>query len=1035
MATIFNPATKISVSGPLSISDKRSADMPLDIRGRIETLTDITTIPFAWEGMLVYVRDTKKYYKVTSLANRTVGGVAIPYYPATWVEFGSGGSTPSPTPSDIDAGDVSYFSSGTFSNNTVGKELQSLASDILSLAENIHNLSGDIGTLSSLNTDYKNDLVGAINEALTSTGSTIAVVNNLLSDSTTDALSAYQGKVLKGLVDGKVAGIKVQGESSVLPMVDGIVTIPASGGGGTGTITGATVGGSPVTESSGILQFEAYPTVPEVPITSIAKKTDDTNPISPSQGRVNLDLTAEDIAYNSSKTVKGKLNDIDKLIKDLTPDPSNNESSSTIIDLSLYSEWEDDESEYHSFVYNSSAIYVYSTSSTSQVKVTSNNTPHAIFKVSDRDIYIDYIVSTSGDDIIYTANAIYDSSTLPSDFKKQFELGVYALIYRIIGRSGDIIPYGKTIIADTDNKVLNVAYRDVVDNNVTKHQLIARAFDKGRIYIYETPDATYTKGYKFKTSYGTADSGFSDLNKLFGGGGDASDIEYDDSTTNLSRPGNPVNNVQQAIQKLAIGISGGFSDVTITLKNNAEQPIANQEVTIAVTYQGAAYDLTTQASYNNGFATDSNGQIALTLPLGAVYQISFHQYTVNYSTPDTLNGIIDKPTCNLTGLYVALSDNEAVLINVNVLNTTSSTTTNDKEAYIDFYVSGSWVHSYTAVLSSIGTPKTIKDAQGNIIKSGNNYVTIDIPKNTEFRIRLQLWDTSLTEEEQIYIASSNVSKIASNARSIINMYYTYALPGLYLIVKDSTTEKGYAEYKILNMDSINNTMEIVINGINYTLSKDASNNIYRKETNSADSPSQWFTQSSSSDILGVGIRSTRLINAAMNDESTYNLGYTNCCFRVSRNFIEFSGQIATVASPNVVTYSNTDGMYQTRRLASFSETQTFPSAQKAINDYKQTLNTSNGSVTIDGFIPVAGQMEIFRTNYTSLMFILPFINGTTLYSPYKNQINYSIGCSNNVDSTTVGSSSDNYRALKGDFTRGSSGLNTGTINFFVFYPF
>ena len=181
MAINFNPATKISVSGPLSISDKRSADMPLDIRGRIETLTDITTIPFAWEGMLVYVKDTKKYYKVTSLANRTVGGVTIPYYPATWVEFGSGGSTPSPTPSEIDAGNVSYFSSGTFSNNTVGKELQSLASEILSLAEDIHNLSGDIGTLSNLNTENKQNLVAAINEVLASTGSTIAVVNNLQS--------------------------------------------------------------------------------------------------------------------------------------------------------------------------------------------------------------------------------------------------------------------------------------------------------------------------------------------------------------------------------------------------------------------------------------------------------------------------------------------------------------------------------------------------------------------------------------------------------------------------------------------------------------------------------------------------------------------------------------------------------------------------------------------------------------------------------------------------------------------------------------
>ena len=345
------------------------------------------------------------------------------------------------------------------------------------------------------------------------------------------------------------------------------------GGGGEGTITGATIGSGSsaqqVPESGGVLKFPAYPTVPitgikdannntlipdggivtlptipTVPINSIAKKTNDTNPITPNQGRVNLDLTAEDIAYNTNKTIKGKLNDIDKLIKDLTPDPS--ESSSTTIDLNLYSDWEDTESEYHSFIYDSSAIYVYETSSTSRITKTVSNVDHAVFKVSDRDIYIDYIINTSGNDTIYTANAIYNSSTLPSDFKEQFELGVYALIYRIIGRSGDSIPYGKTIITDTENKVLNVVYRDVVDNNVTKHQLITRAFDKNRIYIYETPDATYTKGYKFKASYGTSDSGFNTLNKLFGGGGDASDIAFNNISTGLSST-----NVQAVIEEVA----------------------------------------------------------------------------------------------------------------------------------------------------------------------------------------------------------------------------------------------------------------------------------------------------------------------------------------------------------------------------------------------------------------------------------------------------------------------------------------------------
>jgi hypothetical protein len=110
----------------------------------------------------------------------------------------------------------------------------------------------------------------------------------------------------------------------------GIVTIPAGGGGGTGTITGATVGGNPVTASGGILQFDAYPTVPiksiqvdgaqnplnpdsngkvtipaqpNVPITGI--KDANGNTLTPVDGVVTLPQaaaapTADTMAYNNS---------------------------------------------------------------------------------------------------------------------------------------------------------------------------------------------------------------------------------------------------------------------------------------------------------------------------------------------------------------------------------------------------------------------------------------------------------------------------------------------------------------------------------------------------------------------------------------------------------------------------------------------------------------------------------------------------------------------------------------------------------------
>lgn len=333
-------ATKINVQGTLTPS---IPDTPLDYRTRVDYTNDIETIPLAWIGMHVYSKEDGKEYIIKRLQPGVVGGREIPnYYPAPksqggYKEFlGGGGSpspTPTPTPTDLTAGDIYFNGSDIYSSNTVGKELQNLASDILNLAESIHNLSGDIGTLSNLNTENKQDLVAAINEVLASTSSTIAVVNNLLSDSTTDALSAYQGKVLKGLVDGKVAGIKVQGESSVLPMdSNGIVTIPTSGGGGTGTITGATVGGAQVPEVSGILQFQAYPTVPiksiqvdgaqnplnpdssgkvtipaqpNVPITGINDANG--NALTPVQGIVTLPQaaaapTADTMTYNNSTT-------------------------------------------------------------------------------------------------------------------------------------------------------------------------------------------------------------------------------------------------------------------------------------------------------------------------------------------------------------------------------------------------------------------------------------------------------------------------------------------------------------------------------------------------------------------------------------------------------------------------------------------------------------------------------------------------------------------------------------------------------------
>lgn len=44
---------------------------------------------------------------------------------------------------------------------------------------------------------------------------TISVINNLTSNSSTDALSARQGKVLKGLIDDLAASIEIATEAEI----------------------------------------------------------------------------------------------------------------------------------------------------------------------------------------------------------------------------------------------------------------------------------------------------------------------------------------------------------------------------------------------------------------------------------------------------------------------------------------------------------------------------------------------------------------------------------------------------------------------------------------------------------------------------------------------------------------------------------------------------------------------------------------------------------------------------------------------------
>lgn len=954
MATNFNPATKISVSGPLSISDKRSADMPLDIRGRIETLTDITTIPFAWEGMLVYVRDTKKYYKVTSLANRTVGGIAIPYYPATWVEFGSGGSTPSPTPSEIDAGDVSYFSSGTFSNNTVGKELQSLANDIISLAEDIHNLSGDIGTLSNLNTENKQDLVAAINEVLASTGSTITVVDNLLSNSTTDALSAYQGKVLKWLIDGKVAGIKVQGVSGVLPMDgNGIVTIPA--GGGEGTITGATIGSGSsaqqVPESGGVLQFPAYP----ADQSSRIKKIEDSilqlgnqEPIVVPSTAINLP-TSDSFQYNPDNTYVINI--------DNTQIPT--------------------------------VHYPYAT----------NNVNYVVFKAIDRDLYYVYSVTSN----VFTYVNSYTWSNLPSDAKAKFESGIYS-VKQVINNDGSL-PEGywkhgvPSVFVSRHGYPLR--YRQIHENNIDAndngYHILIKHDEINKIFKYRSytsvpsssstikTDRWYLANVYVKDSVSTG-AYYESYDKYFDTGY-ASNIYFDDSVTHLGTEENPITNVQAAINAAVTGFASNQSILIVKVVEYNGNPLSNIECTIGYTLNSESESFTE--------TTDSNGYLYATLPYGAVYTINYPT-RVNRQTPASSTGVADSIHVNIFAVYSFSSDYE--ILNLQILLRGASTTLyplTNATVNIDFLAADGTVTISNARVCTIGVNGRIASCVDN---NGVTHNQCTIPRSQKYKIKLSAWTDFDKTDDLTYTAEFEVRDVL--------MYYIYKLSGQYLVVEDyveGVDQNTYTEYKIINFDSVENKITIIDDeDVQWDVVKNESTGNVVRSIAGADDYSLWISSTNFNRVLGIGIRTTDLMDLQQSSIGVDNVPskFKDSCFIVTNETItgfafETSSDI-WAAHPR-----SNSGLLNTKAMA-YCETYTYPLSQAYFGLQGSGAKTKKfGQYTLQGFLCSPMQARAIYASQSVLKIIGAMFNLTNISEYTYNQFGASFDFGYNNDSNAI----------------------------------
>lgn len=334
---------------------------------------------------------------------------------------------------------------------------------------------------------------------------------------------------------------------------------PGGGGGGTGTITGATIGGNPVTESGGVLQLPAYPTVPinkikvdgessDLPITDGRvvipqppvkgiKKSDGTELTPDGNGKVTLPIIPADPS--------ARLTNIENTLQQI----ANSEPivvPPTAINLPTSG----------TFNYDSGNTYVMNVDSTQIATIhypyTIGSTDYVAFKAIDRDLYYVYSVASNG--ITYSYDNQYTWSTLPAAAKSKFESGIYA-VKQTINNDGSI-PEGHwvhgvpSVFVTRHNYPLR--YRQISETvgGSTVYYILIKNDEINKIYKYQASTQNnisiwsqvtggcYTKGDS------TTGINYKKYDKFFDRP-DAVDVDFDNTNVGLSST-----NAQDAIVEI-----------------------------------------------------------------------------------------------------------------------------------------------------------------------------------------------------------------------------------------------------------------------------------------------------------------------------------------------------------------------------------------------------------------------------------------------------------------------------------------------------
>lgn len=243
------------------------------------------------------------------------------------------------------------------------------------------------------------------------------------------------------------------------------------------------------------------------------KGLDENGNIVPVAGGKAID--ADDISYtekvlpDSHKTgsVGKKVKELEDRINDLVP--GEEYVSDTVIDLIDYML---DGSTPQSFTYDSDTKYVYSGKVTTMCTYARNNTSYAAFKVVDIDKYIVYTIY----DNTFTYYNELNSETLPNEARSKFELGKYALVKQLEGKTGDSWVDGKVgVFVDSSNRPMSFRYVSSVEiyGQTLNNVLLGKTTDGTNIYVYNLSSGMF----KFNNRISSNDPDFETLNTLIVG--------------------------------------------------------------------------------------------------------------------------------------------------------------------------------------------------------------------------------------------------------------------------------------------------------------------------------------------------------------------------------------------------------------------------------------------------------------------------------------------------------------------------------------